>query len=368
MSSAEVALAAVPRRRMFKIRSFPKKNLKWWHGKAGSIDLDPDFQRTSRVWKGRDQTFLIDSILNGFDIPKLYIADFTKHDVPELNIQKKSYAVIDGKQRLTAIFGFMDDNLQLPKKYTVRAHPTVALGGLTFSELKSEHPEIAEAIEKYVPDVKSIETNDRSAINDVFLRLNKTAKALNGAEMRNAVIGKAVDAIRVLVKNPFFAKRISFNTNRSQEKNTAAKILLLEYEGNAFVDTKKRNLDSFVERIGRQTTSQFNGALKRVKKNLDVLSQVFQNGDGLLHAEGHVPLYYMFITRLPENDQKKVRAFLEEFERERIKNRNSGAHNRDLDGYDLASRSTNDKKSFETRLRVIRKKFAAWKRAPEPAQ
>jgi hypothetical protein len=65
---------------MFKIRSFPKKNLKSWYGKAAAIDFDQDFQRTSRVWKERDQAFLIDSILNRF--PKIYIADFTTQDVP----------------------------------------------------------------------------------------------------------------------------------------------------------------------------------------------------------------------------------------------------------------------------------------------
>ena len=67
---------------MFKIRPFPKKDLKWWHSKAASIEFNPDFQRTSRVWKGRDQAFLIDSILNGFDIPKIYIADFTTTPPP----------------------------------------------------------------------------------------------------------------------------------------------------------------------------------------------------------------------------------------------------------------------------------------------
>jgi hypothetical protein len=86
---------------MFKIRSFPKKTIRWWHGKAGSIDFNPDFQRTSRVWKGRDRAFLIDSILNGYDIPKFYVADFTKHDVPDLNVERKDFAVIDGKQRFT---------------------------------------------------------------------------------------------------------------------------------------------------------------------------------------------------------------------------------------------------------------------------
>ena len=73
---------------MFKISSFPKKKLKWWRENEASIDFNPNFQRTSRVWKDKDKAFLIDSILNGFDIPKIYIADFTKHNIPALNLWK----------------------------------------------------------------------------------------------------------------------------------------------------------------------------------------------------------------------------------------------------------------------------------------
>src|SRR5690606_8781382 len=129
------------------------------------------------------------------------------------------------------------------------ADPTLRLGALTFSELKKQHRPSAEAIERFVLDVKSIETDDREKINEVFLRLNKASKALNGAEVRNALIGKAVNSIRSIANHRFFKKRIKFATDRSQEKNAAAKIMVIEYAGGAFVDTKKKNLDSFVVQI-----------------------------------------------------------------------------------------------------------------------
>lgn len=348
---------------MFKVRAFPKKNLKWWFKNRTSIDLDPDFQRTSQVWKDRDKAFLIDSILNGFDIPKIYIADFTKHNIPALNVRAKSYAIIDGKQRLTAIFAFLNDRLPLQKKFVLESDPRLRLGNLRFSDLKKEHPRIAKIIEKYVLDVKSIQTDDRIQINNVFLRLNKASKALNGAEVRNAMIGKAVDAIRDLGKHRFFVRRIRFSTDRGQERNASAKILVLEYEGGP-AETKKKNLDRFVITVG-DGNGRFNGTLRRVKANMNVLDGLFRDQDPLLGAQGHLPLYYMFISRLRAADQKRVRAFLEAFERQRVRNRNrtTGRGDRDLDTYDLASRSTNDRISFVTRLRVIRAKFAAWKRS-----
>lgn len=346
---------------MFTTRTFPKKNLKWWFQREARIDFDPDFQRTSRVWNDRERAFLIDSILNGFDIPKLYIADFTKHDIPDLNRHKKSYALIDGKQRLSAIFAFLHDRLPLHKKFVLESDPTIPLGGLRFSQLRGRHRHLARIIERYVLDVKVIETDEREKINDVFLRLNKASRALNGAEVRNAMIGRAVEAIRELGENRFFARRIRFDTSRSQERNAAAKILYLEYENGA-AETKKTSLDRFVKTIGKNGGARFNRTLRRVKRNLDAMHGVFHDQDSLLGAQGHLPLYYLFISRLRAGDQRRVRDFLADFERRRVRHRNNGGGDRELSDYDLASRSINDKACFETRLRVIRSQFATWKR------
>ena len=350
---------------MFRVKAFPKKNLKWWFRKETAIDFDPDFQRTSRVWHDGDKAFLIDSILNGFDIPKIYIADFTNHNIPALNRRGKSYAIIDGKQRLTAIFAFLHNRLPLRKKFIFESQPTLRLGNLRFRELKRQQPQIAQIIEKFVLDVKVIETDERKKINDVFLRLNKAAKALNGAEIRNAMIGKAVEAIRTLAKDRFFLRRIRFATDRSQDRNTLAKILFLEYEGGP-AETKRKSLDRFVITVGENGSGRFNRTIRRVKANLNVLHGLFRNQDPLLAAQGHLPLYYMFISRLRSTDRTAVRDFLETFERQRVRNRNTRGGDRALDAYDLASRSTNDKASFETRLRVIRERFAAWNRSRRP--
>jgi uncharacterized protein with ParB-like and HNH nuclease domain len=40
----------------------------------GEIDPAPDYQR-GRVWSRRKQALLIDSILRGYDLPKLFVRD-----------------------------------------------------------------------------------------------------------------------------------------------------------------------------------------------------------------------------------------------------------------------------------------------------
>ncbi|MCA3155559.1 MAG: DUF262 domain-containing protein, partial [Burkholderiales bacterium] len=71
-----------------------------------SVQTDPEYQRSSDVWTEEKKQLLIDTILNGFDVPKLYF-----HKFPTAFIfggKEYEYAIIDGKQRLEAIWEFID--------------------------------------------------------------------------------------------------------------------------------------------------------------------------------------------------------------------------------------------------------------------
>ena len=61
------------------------------------INTDTDYQRPP-VWTMAQKQMLMDSILRGYDVPKFYW-----HKVNE-----KQYDVVDGQQRLRAIWDFME--------------------------------------------------------------------------------------------------------------------------------------------------------------------------------------------------------------------------------------------------------------------
>jgi len=347
---------------MFKVTNFPKKRLSWWLKHETDIDFESDFQRTDRVWKSTEQAFLIDSILNNFEIPRIYLIDFSRGNIQAMNRRGKRFAVIDGKQRLTAMFAFLHGKAKLARKFHIESDPSLNLGGLRFDDLKAREPRIARMISDFAPEVRVVESDDRARVQDFFLRLNKASKALNGAELRNAFIEDAVHSIRRLAKHPFFQQKISFDTSRSQEKNAAAKILLLEYESGP-AETKKKNLDGFVKRPGLSGTGRFKKAVQRVNRNLNTMRGVFHDQDSLLGAQGHVPLYYLFLTRLRAADRARVRAFIGDFEYRRVqyRNRTGGAVDAMLGRYDMASRTTNDKNSIDVRLQILRKSYVTWK-------
>ncbi|HEU0188922.1 MAG TPA: DUF262 domain-containing protein [Gallionella sp.] len=70
------------------------------------INTNPDFQRPP-VWATSQKQLLVDTILRGYDVPKLYWRRTgTKPDI---------YDVVDGQQRLRALWDFFDGNFKLTK-------------------------------------------------------------------------------------------------------------------------------------------------------------------------------------------------------------------------------------------------------------
>ena len=65
----------------------------------GNIDLNPKFQRRN-AWNDTRRSKLIESLLLGLPVPEIVLAEDKN--------RKNSFIVIDGKQRLLAIAGFVE--------------------------------------------------------------------------------------------------------------------------------------------------------------------------------------------------------------------------------------------------------------------
>ena len=70
------------------------------------IDTNPDFQRPP-VWSRSQKQLLIDTILRSYDIPKLYWR--------KIGSNPDKYDVVDGQQRLRAIFEYQNGEFPLSK-------------------------------------------------------------------------------------------------------------------------------------------------------------------------------------------------------------------------------------------------------------
>ncbi|WP_420131618.1 DUF262 domain-containing protein [Rhodopseudomonas sp.] len=330
--------------------------------------MDPPYQRRGRLWSPSDKAYLIDSIINGFDVPKLYLADFQMGE-SQLNLHKLPYAIIDGKQRLEAIFDFFDGRLVLNHDFKWRADPSLNLGGLSLKDLKKSYPSVAEAFETETVDIMSVVTNDEADINELFVRLNRS-KPLTGAEIRNAMAGPVPDVIRNVARHAFFYDNIRFSVKRAGDFNAAAKIVMFEYE-NRLTSTKKKDLDAF-SNLGKLDQQRLELAGRRALDVLDSMQEVFLPSDELLNSAGTLPVYYWLVRQSNVEAHSILREFLVFFERARNHERKqqiSGVSNSAhpvYARYDAFNRSTNDVGSYNGRFEVLKTEFCKWAQSAFP--
>ena len=260
-----------------------------------SIDSSPEYQRNGDIWNTEKRQLLIDSIINNYDIPKLY---FHVLNIKEQKATGKEFAIIDGRQRLETIWKFIDGDFALAEDFTYYKDPKVKAGNMTYKDLAKHYPDIKGLFDSSDLPIICVETDDLDLIEDMFLRLNE-AVPLNSAEKRNAIGGPMTKVINDISANTFFKNKVAFKNNRYQHKEVAAKLIFLEWtltEYSSIVDTKKSYLDSMVKVYKKKEWTNHSHYRKVVRDNLARMNSVFINNDELLRSQSIIPIYYL-VTR-----------------------------------------------------------------------
>lgn len=185
------------------------------------IDLEPDFQRLS-VWSLQQKSELIESILMGIPLPLIYV----KED------DKGVYIIVDGRQRLTTLFEYMNHEFPLGNLKVLKN-----LNGAYFSEVKKNGTKCdnhltqlqQSKIEDYSLALHVIKppTPDRVTF-DLFDRVNRGGTRLNNQEMRNAIYqGAATDLLNRLVTLDSFkiATENSIKPDRMKDKYLILRVI-----------------------------------------------------------------------------------------------------------------------------------------------
>jgi hypothetical protein len=341
----------------FRIGTIPSSSILHVYSLRESIWFDPPYQRMSDVWPMEKRQLLIDSILNGYDVPKLYFHEFFPARV--IDGKKFKYAIVDGKQRLDTIFSFIQGRFALEAEMEYIADPAVKPGGLTYAELAREFPDLKTRFDGFVLPVISILTEDTELIEDMFSRLNE-AVPLNAPEKRNALGGPIPQAVRRLARHRFFLDKLPFNNQRYRHFDLATKFLFVA-QREQLADTKKIHLDEFVKNHREKNAEDIAAFFHVAQKILDAMTEVFVDQDAVLRSVGTVMLYYyVFLDAINAGwlDQLS-RSVFESFEELRAKNRakaEEGGSKVDfhLLEYDRLTQSPNDGVALRYRYAVLR--------------
>lgn len=210
--------------------SHPISDIRDWNNN-NRLELQPDFQR-HEVWTKAAQIMLIDTIIQGIPIPKVYIKS--------IMVEGNTYrVVIDGQQRLTAILKFVQDQLPLKKPYSGEYQDMV------FSQLP---PELQNQILRYKIDINEIFNPTDHEIRDLYSRVNKYTVQLNKQELRRADFpGDFIALAEELAETKLFEQAKVFTVKqrrRMLDVEYTEELLTILIEG---IQDKKDYLDSVCE-------------------------------------------------------------------------------------------------------------------------
>jgi hypothetical protein len=334
--------------------------------RSGKVDVNPDYQRLGEIWKKEKKQLLIDSIINNYDIPKIYFHYLASTSIL-INDSNKLVAIIDGKQRIEAIQDFVENKFGLSENFVFIKDPSVNLKGYTYQKLQDEFPKIAYDFDDYIFDFVFIETDERERIEELFLRLNEGVP-LNNAERRKSFGGFLVNySLKEINQLEFFTSKIAFENKRLEHFDLYTKLILVEHSSDLKSFTKA-TLDKMIK-DNKLENEEIKVSLDSLNERLRLIASFFKEKDQLLKSKSIIPLYYLFFFFEENNDSFSTKIkYLRTFDNLRKINRKETPHNninQVLIEFDrLNQQGANQKKSLEKRLTILSRFYMQFKTNP----
>lgn len=193
--------------------------------KRGNMILQPDFQRRF-VWNNKHKEKFIDTILAGYPIPEIYIAQ-SGIDIESIESEE---VVVDGQQRLHTIVEYIEE----PEDSKVFGNIVKKYIDLTKDE--------KENFLNYLMVIRDLGDIESEQIKEVFRRINSTQYALNSIELHNAVYdGEFIATAKEILEEADITELPFFSDSKISRMDDLVFVLLLMstiQEGGYFVSDK----------------------------------------------------------------------------------------------------------------------------------
>lgn len=254
----------------------------------------PEWQR-EEVWDTAKKQQLIDSILRGWRLPKFY---FVKNSEDE-------FEVVDGQQRLTAIYEFFANELSLAPESAAE------FGGPYYKDIK---PKYSDAFDDFEIDYDEIEEAAEAQLKHFFQRLQQ-GLPLTSSEKLNSVHSKLRDFCKNLAKHDFLKKSIVVADTRFSHFDILSKAAVIEIEG---IATGLRFDDIKLVFESQSNFSTTSAVAKRLRDALDFLAVAFPKATPLLKNRTVVQSVISLACRLVATGnaaglEKKFASFVQQF-------------------------------------------------------
>ena len=232
--------------------------------KRGNIIFTHKLQRREGVWSKQSKSLLIDSLLRGYPVNPVY------------TVLDDKQAVIDGVQRLSTCYSYINDGFALSKDLEplILDEQTYEISGKKFSKL--DDPVKDELMSSQIQVYEITNYTDKE-VRDMFSRLNG-GKPLNTVQKLTPVMSDELsDVIFDIISKPFFEKVLtSAQLKSSVDQSIAIEILMLseisnEYDFGSF---SKKDKEKFIEYYNNKISEE---KVNFIKQALDKLDDVFDD-------------------------------------------------------------------------------------------
>jgi len=133
--------------------------------------VNKDYQRNPNLWPNNAKSYFIDTILNGYPFPKIYLYESLVGHTKKIRRE-----IVDGQQRITTILEFLNDGFAL-------SNASMKYRGARFSSLNDEDQT---RFLTYSVPIDMILAAQRNEILEMFRRMNAYTQPLNPAEKRHS--------------------------------------------------------------------------------------------------------------------------------------------------------------------------------------
>lgn len=320
------------------------------------IDPKPPYQR-GPVWSKAKEQLLMDTIFRGMDIPKFYLR--------AVNNPPFAYEVVDGQQRLRAIWKFYRGEYALADDCPHVKGLEVA--GKHLNELPNA---LQDDFQGYQLDFVILEEATEDEVEEMFVRL-QNGESLTAAEKRNALSGQMKEFVKELAMHPFF-QNVAFKNTRYAFDQVCAQMTLLELAG-APTDTKARPLEKMYK---DHIKFDKNGRIPRkIKRVLNFLDTAFPEKTPELRKQNVVSLYLLVSELMEKYAMSGMEATFREwfinFEQERREEQNKPEDERDPDWVryqEKTLQAVDSKDSIELRHKMLMTSFLLYRPELEPLE
>lgn len=238
--------------------------------KDGDLIISPDFQR-NYVWNNKKASNLIESILLNIPLPIIFTASTGGKE-----------EVIDGQQRLTSIFAFIDGRFPDGTKFKLTKNLKILgeeIGGCSFAQLEKHYQT---TLKKYPLLLVSISEDSQEEVKfEMFERLNTNITSLNAQELRNCLYrGGYNSLLKIMAKDKDFQYVLNKPTYKKRMQDVELVLMFCAFH-NTSPDHYRKSLSQFLndEMRNHKTLTDDKRELleKQFKKSVRLIKHIWGN-------------------------------------------------------------------------------------------